>query len=245
MIVFWGAGKYLNSVIDKEENRNVDKIVDSDIANLGKRIGKYTVESPEIIRNLSKDDVVYITTGKEYRKEITEAVHKLNRFVPVWYYTGKHFFETSMPELQKRKQIRKRYSGATEKDIEDWIDDLRMEEAAWWDTRMKEIKVHLQGRFREREFQYSYNDIDPKDGDIVLDVGCGPIPKYGTIVRDGKVRYYPVDTLAFQYNRLSEKYDYALAAWAQRARIVAQSCIVANITVWVNPKICVNNNEIG
>lgn len=210
MIVFYGAGKFLKDVVDNDENKNVDKIVDSDLSKVGMRVGGHIVESAELVKSLGEADVVYITTGLDKFMDVMDMVKKMNPNVTVWHYYGKKFFEESMPMLDRRKKIRKEYSGATEEQIRTWVDESLAEEVPWWDKRMDEIRVYLKDRFSKRGFDYYYCPANVKEGDVVLDVGCGPIPKYGTIVNNGEIKYFPLDSLAYQYNRLADKHQLSI-----------------------------------
>jgi hypothetical protein len=40
----------------------------------------------------------------------------------------------------------------------------------------------------------------------VFDVGCGSLPVYGNYVGNSKIEYYPFDALAYEYERLYQKY---------------------------------------
>lgn len=54
---------------------------------------------------------------------------------------------------------------------------------------------------------------------------------YFQVAKLGALEQLQIPGIAYRRTEVKEKCDYALAAWAQRARIVAQSCMVANITV--------------
>lgn len=54
-----------------------------------------------------------------------------------------------------------------------------------------------------------------KNGDKILDIGCGPVTYYGNFTREGKrVEIIPVDALAFCYNIVNEKY--AAGKWESK-----------------------------
>ena len=48
---------------------------------------------------------------------------------------------------------------------------------------------------------------DIKEGDVIMDVGCGPMLKYQNIINGVNVKMIPVDPLAHLYNHILEKYN--------------------------------------
>lgn len=96
--------------------------------------------------------------------------------------------------------------------IDQWIDNIESEiqhhdSGLFRDLYMPEIAAYAY-RLISREFEYPYNlEIQFKPTDVILDVGCGSRMKYGDTIGGEPAGYYPVDALAFEYEKLYKKYN--------------------------------------
>lgn len=80
-------------------------------------------------------------------------------------------------------------------------------------------------RFLEREFVYQYNpELNIGEDDIVLDVGAGPLPKFGNIVNGHKMNYIPLDPLAYGYKKLLDNLHIQLPIHTQFAMMEILTC---------------------
>lgn len=197
MKVFWGIGKVGQKLLEKE---NIDAIVDSDMDKVGTIWGEVKVYDTSLVEKLSEEDVIYITTKiYQYQEEIYEIIKALNPKVKIKCYK-----EIVFRELPSLKEANEYYESADRERIQQWVNSAILTEAPFWDKKISNIVEDY--RLHEREFIYS--PIEYKESDIILDVGCGALPKFGNMVNGKKIDYIPVDPLAYQYHFSRERYGY-------------------------------------
>ena len=97
--------------------------------------------------------------------------------------------------------------------VKKWVEEIASE-IGWWDTVLYNVKFGNEPRkerLQTRNFEYAYNkDIEFKETDIVVDIGSGPLPIYGNRLNGKELKYIPLDPLAYEYQKLYQKYDIQL-----------------------------------
>lgn len=151
-----------------------------------------------LVETLSEDDIVYITTFK-YQDEIYERIKQLNPKVLIRTYK-----DIAFKDLDTLKLASENYESADVESIKKWVNSAISSEVPFWDKKISNITDDY--RLHEREFIYS--PIDCKESDIIIDVGCGALPKFGNLKNGKKINYFPVDPLAYQYQISRERYGY-------------------------------------
>lgn len=198
MIVFWGCGRFCERILNSIKP---DHIVDS--KKYGQLFCGYTIQSTDLVKNLTSTDKVYITS-QLYEDEIRSNILSINPNVKIIGWK-EHAFSTLEQRLSSPEYI----MDISEKEIEAWIDSAISSEAVFWDNKIKAIDDDF--RLHEREFEYpSAPDICFKKDDIIIDLGCGGLPKFGNKLNGETINYIPADPLAHQYSKSRKKYGYTV-----------------------------------
>lgn len=206
MIYLAGAGKdYLaarGEISDLEY-----RLLDSDETKIGNEIAGKKVEEYKILAEATSTDKVLVTS-KKYFQEIFEIIRKYSSDISI----------ELLPEyLWRQKVVRipdylnsiKQY--CVDAPINDWIDSAIVDELSYWKISIAEAKERGDYRLCEREFEYCCNsELEFEIDDLVIDVGCGPLPKFGNKLNCGRVNYQPVDPLAHQYEKILKESDVKL-----------------------------------
>lgn len=94
--------------------------------------------------------------------------------------------------------------------VKTWLNHIA-EEIRYHDRRLWEVSQgeapELASRLEVREFIYpEADDIHFSSSNIILDVGSGPLPKFGTLIGKVPLKYKAFDPLAYEYKKLFNKY---------------------------------------
>lgn len=210
MIALYGAGKELERIIEKTENKLPEEIVivDSYPDKYPDGILGYEVRNPKIISLMTADDYVIITSTK-YFEEISENIKMLNQDVAIYNIHAAKWILWFKNWIAKYISIEDNYE--VKVDTEKWIESALKDEVGFWVRRVKELREKGDVRFREREFVYPYDsEVIFTENDSILDVGCGPLPVFGNRINGKIIQYIPVDPLAHQYKKLLKEQDIIL-----------------------------------
>ncbi len=214
MVILYGAGIECTKIINEGYVKDVSMIVDSYPEKYyGKLVCGHEVKSSVVLADCTTEDTVYIAS-KTYAREIYDAIRKINDQVNIVLYE-----EVMKAKIIKNREVvfalidKEDFYISQDRDeiIDSWIESALTSEVGYWDKRIPECMSRGDRRFNQREFAYPYNEeIKFKAEDTILDVGCGPLPKFGNLIGGKAIDYLPVDPLAYQYAALTEKYNVIL-----------------------------------
>lgn len=205
MVVLYGAGKEFQRIAKESNGTKACKkdniiVVDTYPEKYPEGVLGFEINGPEIIQGLSSEDCVCITS-KQYYKEIADSVKIINPYVDIYDYKSAEWIIYKKTKIDEYVRLEENYT--VKEDLSLWLDSILSDELRYWKKRIPEQKGKNDIRFLEREFAYSYNEeIVFTEQDKILDVGCGPLPKFGNILNGVKINYMPVDPLAYQYKNL-------------------------------------------
>lgn len=137
------------------------------------------------------------------------------------------WMENTLPDLlaalRNRDEV---YEPVDDNRLRQWMKETNDDELEYWKRRIPEVRSKGDQRFTEREFVYSYNpEISVKEDDLVLDVGAGPLPKYGNILKgEAKIKYIPLDPLAYSYKKLLDDLNIKLPVYTKFAMMELLTC---------------------
>lgn len=89
-------------------------------------------------------------------------------------------------------------------EVDFWIEEVAKDKGVYHDSYIQSLK--------NRDFGGIFETCDEivktlKTGSVVMDIGCGLMTKYGNRLSDGQeIKLFPVDPLAYFYNKINEKY---------------------------------------
>lgn len=110
------------------------------------------------------------------------------------------------PFLKEQIRAQEHYEPCDKKDVQEWIEEALHSEMGYWEKQVPIWKAKGDNCLSKRDFHYSYNEeIEFRNDDIILDVGCGPLPKFGNMMNGKEIKYVPVDPLAYQYQKIIHK----------------------------------------
>lgn len=242
MIILYGAGiEYLKLIESKIwDFGNKIVVVDSDTNKVGKTIGGYVVQDKAILEKCTSEDYVYITSTT-YRDSILETIHSINANVKIADKRAMRWLLNQIHRLPIEMSQDEYYESAKKEDIDRWIEDALDEEMKHWRWMVPKMRDEKDKALYSREFRYPYNpEISFKNEDIIVDVGCGPIPKFGNLIGGKQIKYYPVDPLSVQYNRLLEESNVVVPVQPQFAIMEALTCFFDEESV----DYCIVNNAL-
>lgn len=230
MIVLYGAGKDLEGILEKSNKLSEEiVIVDSDPNKRAEGISGYKVMEPSIIHKMTPNDFVFITS-KKYYSEIYDSVKKINQNVAIYGINAVKWVLYKKDKVLEYINAEDNYE--VKIDIANWLKSALSNEVGYWVKRVKEQREKGDKRFTEREFSYPYDtEIVFKQEDIILDVGCGPLPKFGNRINGKEIRYIPVDPLAHQYLDILKKQDIILPVEPKFAIMEMLTCFYQENTI--------------
>lgn len=203
MIVLYGAGQEFVKIIKENKIKRFELVIDTYFQNYPQGVCGYTVYDKSKLSNLTDKDFVCITSLKYFDdifriiKEINSVVNIINLHQLVW-------MEYTLPKLLKElKNKVEIYEIVDDNRIRQWLNETDNDEVTYWKKRIPEVKRAGDQRFTQREFVYQYNsELTIKDDDLILDVGSGPLPKFGNMINGHIINYIPLDPLAYSYIKI-------------------------------------------
>ncbi len=242
MIVLYGAGNEFINIV-KSGKWNLDNriiVVDSDSNKVGTTIEGYIIQDKSVLKQCSEKDFVYITSDL-YRESILKTIKELNDKVKIADNRAMRWLLNQSYKVPIELAQDEYYESATKQDVERWIVGALDEEMRHWRWMVPKIRDEKRETLYTREFLYPYNpEIDFKKDDIIVDVGCGPIPKFGNIIAGQAIDYIPVDPLAYQYNKLLDEFNVDIPVKPKFAIMEALSCFYEEDSV----DYCIVNNAL-
>ena len=214
--IVWGAGEYGKRLSDllEEESYMIIAYCDMNIKKVGSKFGKYEIISIENAVSLCRNDrTINVLIGVfdfETIKDIKEIIKK-SFPVDVKVVVG-HDIQTKI----ENKRIQRfhqsmvfRWEIDFKKYFEIWLDNI-MSEVEYWVKDVASVegrshKYYLKCR-ENQEFFHKFISPDVKGGEVIMDIGCGLISRFGNQLHNGNaVKLIPVDALAHFYNCINSK----------------------------------------
>lgn len=174
-------------------------LIDADKNKIGKKVLGRCVYPYDELRKSTTEDVVYISSERYYN-EIFNNIRLINstiRIENLSEYIWKIKSEIIPGIINNAK---KRYE--VKLDVRMWLDSALKDETTFWEWSVKTAVNNGDIRLFEREFVYPYGKIEFSGKEKIVDVGCGPLPKFGNTYDKKLLKYYPVDPLAYQYQKI-------------------------------------------
>lgn len=214
--IIWGSGNYgerLSQLVTKETNYRIVAYCDMDLEKVGQKIGEYEIVSIEQAINLCCNEKLTVLIGVfdfnavRYIKSIIKSTFPDDVNVVVGH------------EIQndvENKKIREYHRNIVfdwkidfEKNFKIWIDNIRSEVEYWIreiaDTRGRNHEYYISCR-KNNAFIHEYISSKLKGNEVIMDIGCGLVSRYGTQLKDGNtIKLIPVDALAHFYNCINDK----------------------------------------
>lgn len=224
--IIWGAGSYgkrLSEWVTEELNYEIAAYCDMDIEKIGRKVGKYEIISVEDAADMCCRDKRLAVIVGVFDFAVCKKIEGMikNRFPDDICVIIGHDIQNQV-ENKKIEEYHRDMVFRWEIDFEEqfgiWIDNI-MSEVEYWvnnaaDNRERYLDYYLNGR-KNRAFLHKYILPEIKGGEVVMDIGCGLISRFGDRLNDGSaIKLIPVDALAHFYNyiigRISEglKQDY-------------------------------------
>lgn len=212
--IVWGAGNYGRRLIPmlKEEGYAITAFCDTNAEMTGKYIEEYEIISPKQAEEMCRTDrnltVIIGIFDTDAVEEVRETIQG-NFEKDTKIQTGHHIqdsFENRML-LTYHQNMVFQWEVDLEKYFLAWLDNM-MSEVEYWvrdvaDTQGERHEYYVRCAENHR---FTHRDIlrRVKAGEIVMDIGCGLVSKFGEELENGgKVRLVPVDALAHYYNILN------------------------------------------
>lgn len=116
-----------------------------------------------------------------------------------------YFAHEEIENMEATKNA-KGFDGAIRAWIDHLGDELGFSDGRFFDvSRGKELEFSK--RSQSRDFEYiDDEDVIFKSSDVILDVGSGSLPKFGKLIQGKQIDYRPIDPLAYEYQKLHDKY---------------------------------------
>lgn len=225
-IVLFGASgraeRFFRVLKKYERPFKVEHLCDNDTEKWGELFSDtgLSIESPDILLEIDSSEYLVIVSSS-FAEEIICQIYEKRKDFEV-------YIDTVVERLLRREQMIKlkyKYEPADSSKMQRWIDQLLSTEAVYWDNVLAEVKARKDSRLFKREFQYRwYKAMDITKDSVIIDVGSGPLPKFGNMIQGEKLNYIPVDPLAVQYNRLLEKNEIVLPVTPNFALMECLTC---------------------
>lgn len=205
MLIIYGAGnnfvEFIKEYMDAAIPENERMIMDSYPEKYPNGVLGYRVYGAEKLKEMSSNDYLYITST-DYHDEILDFIKKINTDIKI---CNKHI--ASWIWCNKRKLIQefvaKEDNYTLKINVEEWMNSALNAELKHWDCSIPKMIEKSSIYVSEREFVYGMDEkLSFTEQDVILDAGCGPLPRYGNVINGKKIKYIPVDPLAYQYRDL-------------------------------------------
>lgn len=206
-MAIWGASYwgYTFKKILEEEGEEVVAIIDSDNSKWNDDVigfeafcGRYNIDDMTILLALRSWQNVM-----DVQQKIREKSN--NCVIMYHYHLCKNYGNMHIKKLD--------YNVSFENQFKIWIDNIDSEVGYWKNQVVSESGAnhshYLDLIERNKEFKFFFkNEInDIKQGNIILDIGCGVYSQYGNIINGSKsVNLIGIDPLAPIYNCMNSEY---------------------------------------
>lgn len=219
-MVIYGAGNRFHQIVKEEDIKNITMVVDSHPERYRDGVEGYEIHPKEELSALSSEDCVCISSSIYY-KQICQEIKRINPHVKVISYS-QYRLHNYISQIRERVEC---YEPLDENAICKWIVDAYSTEVGWWRDSVPKLRDKGDERFLEREFCYKYNpEIKFSNNDVILDVGSGPLPKYGCLINGKRTNYIPVDPLAYKYHELLNELNISLPVYPKFALMETLTC---------------------
>ncbi len=228
MIALYGAGQEFVNLINAGKLKKIDFVVDTNSQYYGGGVCGYTIYDKSKLSDLTEEDFVCITSMK-YFDEIFQTIREINSEVTIINIYQLYWMENTLPDLLRELRTRDDvYEQANDDQVRVWMKESNDDEIEYWKKRIPAVKNMGDRRFTEREFMYPYNpEISIREEDLVLDVGAGPLPKFGNIINGHKLKYIPLDPLAYSYREILDELKIVLPVYTKFAFMEILTCYYA------------------
>lgn len=190
--------------------RQVEKVLAEDGIKICGFIDTYNpdaIKPKEFFMSNHDDSVIIIASNRpDFVNEITSEIKKANYSGRViTSYDFHHQYE--IPYFSEHAEHK--YEIDFESKMHVWFDNF-LSEVKFWQIEVAKpgshYWTHYQNRISPKEFR-GYIENRVKQGDIVLDVGCGICSQYGDLLKDNsKINLIGIDPLAPFYNQINDVY---------------------------------------
>ena len=198
MIYIAGAGKDY-CALSREISFGEYMLLDADTNKIGKDIMGKRVYSYDELYNATVDDIVYISSERYY-DEIASKIRLINDAVQIENLAKYIWTKKSSIIAEIIDGTKEQYK--VKLDVKTWLDSALKDETSYWEWAVKNSVKNNDVRLLTREFEYPYDSIKVSGGDVIVDIGCGPLPKFGNTHNKEILNYHPVDPLAHQYQKI-------------------------------------------
>lgn len=207
-IVLWGAGVYVEEVIDILGEEKIVTIIDSASKKWGKRIRKFTIQSPETaMENLDIDQVVFLISVASYNYEI--ALELCNK----WHVDSTHIF-CFTHRFAEQYMFDVNAIQNNSKEIQNTLEFLEDEESKIYlqnliDAKLTRNPLLLKGNGNIVEQYYYKNGKDKicvREGNTIIDCGAftGDTANLFYEKTKGDCKIYCFEPLEGNFKRLKE-----------------------------------------
>lgn len=219
--IIYGAGEHAEWVISLlvKDGYEIIALCDSDRNKIGCKYGDYCiVDKKDAIDLCKNDNSIHVFIGVIRRRVYDEILDIVKRDFP-----GETVVIESLTEIMNRVQkveleefyrnMQFKWDVNMGKQFREWIQNIDSEVDFWlscgldkecdsaeWYERLR--------RMNRKEVLFSEPDLERivKDGDIVMDIGCALVSRFGEKLSDGGlISLIPVDPLAYYYNHMNER----------------------------------------
>lgn len=219
-MIFYGAGQNFRLILQDGKDKEITMVVDSHPELYPNGVEGYPVYSKQKLHTLTENDLVCVTSLLYY-DEIVKEIRQINPIVGITSY-GQYVLDKYKAEIKARRDC---YVPMQEEEISNWIKESHLSEVEYWKNRIPHLKAADDKRFQEREFDYFHNpEVKFTEDDIILDVGSGPLPKFGRLIGGKKVNYIPLDPLAYRYREILQELSISLPLYPEFAIMEALTC---------------------
>ena len=205
--IVWGCGTVGSFVQEYLEEDGYTVVAYCDTFKTGK-INGYDILNVEGARELcSKDDTIEIIIAIWNKQINNEIEHLIKATFPngIYYKLGT---DVAKLVLQKyHEEMIYKWNVTLQDEFEEWINQIDTEVEFWTKSVVDKNGKFHNGYVNNRKntmFEHEVLKDLVKEGDVVLDIGCGCVSKYGDTLKNGKhIELIPVDALAHFYNRMN------------------------------------------
>ena len=222
--MIWGAGTMGVKLTNNLHRMGYDLsemfvgYCDRDKEKQGKSLNGLPIMSPEALRGLCQEgavDCVVLGVGENLRREIREELAtivptsvKILDFEEFLYPKKLTYIE------EMRERMKPRWNIDFDSQADEWVRNF-MTEVQFWVRCVAKPDGRRHQEYLEALNNQMIEDSDEgvalsplvKDGDIVMDIGCGLISKFGKKLRNGgQLELLYVDPLASFYNLINKRF---------------------------------------
>lgn len=212
--IVWGAGSYgkrLSKWITKETDYRIAAYCDMNIEKNGKKIGEYEIISVEEAVNMCCSDKNLVVVIGVFDPAVGREIEGMikNRFPADVSVVIGHDIQNQVENRKIEEYHRDmvfKWKIDFEKHFEIWIDNI-MSEVEYWVNSASGNRERYYEHYKTQKnnaFIHKYISPEIKGGEVVMDIGCGLISRFGNRLNNGSsIKLIPVDALAHFYNYIN------------------------------------------